>query len=571
MQKLRLSDYSKIKPFLDAANYEGYNSNFVTMMMWDHEYHVQYEIHDHFMVMLQEYKNKFFFAMPFCEEKYRKEAIDYMMAYAQEKNIDFVMDGVTADVKEYIQNIYGLKFMYQRTPNNDDYVYDKSMLSSLTGKKMQKRRNHFNAFIKNYPDFVYKEIEDEDIDQVLLCLRRWDLEHVKEESVQSEFMGIMYLLMHRDELSIKTGCIYINGTLEAFTIGSELKHQTIEIHVEKANKEIRGLYVAICKYFLENNYKDYVYVNREEDMGIPSLRKAKRALHPISMVHKYQICYRNTNVTKAKSEDLDRIRQLWTICFPDEDEASTNFYFQQCYKPEHTFVLSQDKTILSAMQIVPYTIENKEQVYFILGVCTNPVYQKNGCMKEMIQEVLSIEPYASHRIFLQAYVPAIYYPFGFKETYYHQHSKIDSSKYPFTSTLTTREISAKSQLELYENYCKNFSGYRLRNLEYYEKYLRLRCAAFEETLTGVYDANRILGYVIYKESDCAITISEVIYTSQESLNKIISYFSNKNKSVTIVTDMKASILGETNITCTMLTNDNKTKEIDTNLFINELY
>ena len=47
MKKLLISDYDKIKKYLDDANYEGYNSNFVTMMMWDHEYEIYYEIHDH--------------------------------------------------------------------------------------------------------------------------------------------------------------------------------------------------------------------------------------------------------------------------------------------------------------------------------------------------------------------------------------------------------------------------------------------------------------------------------------------------------------------------------------------
>ncbi len=67
MRKLLLNDYHKIKKYLDDANYEGYNSNLVTMMMWDHEYEIYYEIKDNFMVMLHTYLDEKFFAMPFCD------------------------------------------------------------------------------------------------------------------------------------------------------------------------------------------------------------------------------------------------------------------------------------------------------------------------------------------------------------------------------------------------------------------------------------------------------------------------------------------------------------------------
>ncbi|MFV0393280.1 MAG: phosphatidylglycerol lysyltransferase domain-containing protein, partial [Coprobacillaceae bacterium] len=135
MQKLQVTDYDKIKSYLDVANYEGYNSNFVTMMMWDHEYHVQYEIHDHFLIMLQEYKDILFFAMPFCKKEYCKEAIDYMIQYANEHDFPFLIDGVTKEIKEYIKSIYKDTFIYQSTPDNDDYVYDKELLETLSGKK----------------------------------------------------------------------------------------------------------------------------------------------------------------------------------------------------------------------------------------------------------------------------------------------------------------------------------------------------------------------------------------------------------------------------------------------------
>lgn len=92
MKPLKLSDLNTVLPYLDKANYEGYNSNFVTMMMWNHEYHIEYEIHDHFCIMLHNYKGHRFFAMPFASCEYYKEAVEYMMNYAKENKFPFMID-----------------------------------------------------------------------------------------------------------------------------------------------------------------------------------------------------------------------------------------------------------------------------------------------------------------------------------------------------------------------------------------------------------------------------------------------------------------------------------------------
>ena len=39
--------------------------------------------------------------------------------------------------------------------------------------------------------------------------------------------------------------------------------------------------------FLANEWSGYKYVNREEDMGLPGMRKAKESYRPVFMVKKY--------------------------------------------------------------------------------------------------------------------------------------------------------------------------------------------------------------------------------------------------------------------------------------------
>lgn len=573
MQKLLLKDYDKIKTFLDDADYEGYNSNFVTMMMWDHEYEIFYEIKENFLIMLHTYMNEKFFAMPFCKPEYYQDALEYMLEYANKHNFTFRIDLAVEKSKALIEELYGDKFLYLHDEDFDDYIYSKSSLETLSGKKMQKRRNHFNAFLKEHPDYIYKEIEDEDIDNVLQCLKKWDFSRRIEESVVSEYIGIVYLLVHRYELNIKTGCIYIDNKLEAFIIGSPLKHNTVQIHVEKANKDIRGLYVAIGKFFLEQNYENYEFVNREEDMGLESLRKAKLALHPIKLLKKYTIILNNQTISQASDNDLYNIIDLWRNSFKDEDEKSTNFYFMNRYQKENTYVLKNSDLVVSMLQIVPYTLifEGKEEnVYFILGVATNKTYRKQGLMKKLINYVLSLPKYQNAKIILQAYHPELYYQFGFFEDYYHKVTEVDKDLYRNNFLLKTTENSDYIKLlNLYDRFCNFYTGYRKRDIEYYQNYLIPRCAAFDEKIERFDLNNKPIGYAIYSEDDTAIKISEIIYLEQSYLDMIISYFITFDKKIIIESDLKAIIKGECTYICTMMSNFLKNNCQDNKFYINE--
>ena len=159
MRKLLLNDYHKIKKYLDDANYEGYNSNFVTMMMWDHEYEIYYEIKDNFMVMLHTYLDEKFFAMPFCKPEYYYEAIEYMQNYAKEHNFLFRIDLAVEESMSLIKERYGDKFLYLHNEDFDDYVYTKKSLESLAGKKCKREEITLMRLLKKIRIIFIKKLK----------------------------------------------------------------------------------------------------------------------------------------------------------------------------------------------------------------------------------------------------------------------------------------------------------------------------------------------------------------------------------------------------------------------------
>jgi len=90
-----------------------------------------------------------------------------------------------------------------------------------------------------------------------------------------------------NKLDYIAGAIIIDGKVEAFTIGGRSGEHTVTVHVEKANSNIRGLYQAINNEFCMHLDDTVEYVNREEDMGIENLRKAKLSYKPVELVEKY--------------------------------------------------------------------------------------------------------------------------------------------------------------------------------------------------------------------------------------------------------------------------------------------
>ena len=109
--------------------------------------------------------------------------------------------------------------------------------------------------------------------------------------MDDESVGIKKIFNKYDYLKdrLKIAGIYVDGKLEAFTMGELINSNMALIHIEKANPNIRGLYPYINQQFILNEFENVEFVNREEDLGIPGLRKAKLSYHPVKFVEKYTV------------------------------------------------------------------------------------------------------------------------------------------------------------------------------------------------------------------------------------------------------------------------------------------
>lgn len=217
-----------------------------------------------------------------------KCAFDKMVDYFEKSNLPFAMYMVEPEMFELIEAWYPGTYQIAYDRDNADYLYRYDTLANLAGKKLHAKRNHINRFLENHPDYQYEPINGKNWKECLALEHDWLTENdaSKDKDKETEQMFIAYALEHRKSLGMKGGLLRVDGKVIAFTLGEPLTDDTFLVHFEKAYADIQGSYAMINREFVRRELSGYAYINREEDMGIPGLRKAKLSYQPDRLVEK---------------------------------------------------------------------------------------------------------------------------------------------------------------------------------------------------------------------------------------------------------------------------------------------
>ncbi|MBU4118853.1 MAG: DUF2156 domain-containing protein [Proteobacteria bacterium] len=184
--------------------------------------------------------------------------------------------------------------------DNADYVYRREDLATLSGRHFTKKRNHINQCLAAY-ECRYEIITPEIIPECLAMQNRWCAARncKTEPGLCGEYQAIEETLKHYTELPLTGGAIRIEGTIEAFTVGEALNPSTAVCHFEKAMTQFHGLSQLVNQWFAQNNLAEFTYVNREQDLGIPGLRRAKESYSPDHLVEKVRIVLDGAGMEQA--------------------------------------------------------------------------------------------------------------------------------------------------------------------------------------------------------------------------------------------------------------------------------
>lgn len=295
-KEINIDSKKELDPYFEMVDYEACEYCFSTLYMWQHVYKTGYYIGDDFAVIVGEYEGDSFSILPLATRDKLPKVIDFVIDYFEKSNKKIYLRGITSEVVELLKEKYPNKFEYIEERDLFDYIYDAESLRTLAGRKNQKKRNHINYFIKEYEErFEYKLLDRENFNECLDLMKEWTSNKEEndefDEGMDDELLGIKKIFDDFESLKdkVKIAGIYVDEKLEAFTIGELLNNNMALVHIEKANPNIRGLYPYINQQFIVNEFQGVDFVNREEDLGIEGLRKAKLSYHPCKFVEKYTV------------------------------------------------------------------------------------------------------------------------------------------------------------------------------------------------------------------------------------------------------------------------------------------
>lgn len=280
--------FEEISKFISYQKYRTCNYTIGGIYMWRNYYNFQYVIEDDMLFLKGKVNEEEVFFVPVGNGELTI-ALDKLYDYSIEFNKKFQFYFVPESTTKLLESRYNLKS--EVIDNWFDYVYDIDSLDDLKGNKYSGQRNHVNKFKKLFPNYLYKEITNDDIPRCIDFLSHYHkvsiISNTHLASVEEKVS--IDLLSNFRKLNLIGGMIEVNNKIIALTIG-EIVDDTLYVHIEKALREYNGIYAVINIEFVKNNNNDYLkYVNREEDVGDFGLRKAKESYHPTMLLQKYFI------------------------------------------------------------------------------------------------------------------------------------------------------------------------------------------------------------------------------------------------------------------------------------------
>ncbi len=282
----------QIQPFLDEWAIEHSDSSFGSLCIWQEGYDIRYDIVDDALFLHSRDGDKPpILRPPFTLKKGvgMAKALVLAEAHFAEIGANVLYGSVAQAHMEAMEAAFPGKYVFEPKRDFFDYVYNSTDLILLSGGKYHAKRNHISAFRSaNADEFAYERYDK--AAHCKECMEMYELwlsgKDKTSPGLEQERLAVIQALINADELGLVGGVIRVFGKVEAFTFGERIAGDMAIIHVEKANGDIRGLYPFINQQFVENEFYDVRWINREEDMGEPGLRKAKESYRPARMVEK---------------------------------------------------------------------------------------------------------------------------------------------------------------------------------------------------------------------------------------------------------------------------------------------
>ncbi len=286
-QEIKIEDKDKLNQFLSKSDFRNCDFSFSNIYCWGPKYRTSYAIDGGFLFLRFLAGGKKAGYMFPLGDGCLKTALETIISDSKERNEPFRMYALTRKMFEKVEAVYPEKFDYETNPSWFEYIYNTEDLINLRGKKLQSKRNHINKFKKTYR-YEYLPITPDIIPECLELYSKWCKENgnCNDPSLVDERNSVNRAFSNFEQLGLTGGALRVDGTIIAYSYGQPLTTDTFGVHAEKSLYNIDGGFSMMNQQFAENVCSGYAYMNREEDLGLESLRKAKLSYQPAILLEK---------------------------------------------------------------------------------------------------------------------------------------------------------------------------------------------------------------------------------------------------------------------------------------------
>ena len=368
-------DLDVIRGYLRWEDVQGCEWSGVNLLTWN-RFGLEYAIVENHLVLRYIYDGQFTHTMPLppipeglehprlaeagagCLECVIRTLRDECFAHHQ----PFSITNLNQQGIDFLQRIFPGEFEFSEPMTERyDYICLREDIINLPGHALRPKRQHIAQFPRFYPVHEYRPLEPSMFDECLALLQRWSdnaeaIGHLQgADSKVMERESISNVFDNWERFGAIGGALFVDDKMVAFTYGVPINVNTFDLCVEKGDIAYKGVYTMVRHNFMQQIPEQYTYINLEEDMGLPGLRRAKSSYHPAYQIKKDRAISYPERTLIVGERKRDGARQLMKTVFSDRDEA-LDIFFSNVYSPAGNYCRCEEGQVVSAAQALPYRL-----------------------------------------------------------------------------------------------------------------------------------------------------------------------------------------------------------------------
>lgn len=287
-QRLDLNNRARYEQLLRSCGERGCEYSFVNLFLWGRQ---QAAFAGDRLLLFSQFDRRSVYPFPLGPGPLNP-VIDAIIHDAEKRGVPCCITSMTQSDCDELEQLYPGQFRFYTDRDGFDYVYAIDDLADLKGRSYQKKRNHIHRFEQAHPDYRVVPLEQHNLMEVYQMLARWYADRMDADphaDFHLEQLAMQRAFTFYTPLGLE-GLVLMDGEeILAFTMGSRLNEDTFDIHFEKALDIADGAYPTINREFaryLRAKYPEVRWLNREDDLGLEGLRKAKLSYYPNRMIEK---------------------------------------------------------------------------------------------------------------------------------------------------------------------------------------------------------------------------------------------------------------------------------------------